>query len=519
MFRKLLCALLLLCVEIAPAQIQSTYEWLRIPTVNVDINASYIDYITALDPDGNVYLSGYKENGFVYGVDAFGDVFLNKYTSDGELLSSTNIHGEAAIFDLKVDHSGNLYMFLGYLDEMQIGNASFDNATDLIRYVLVKLDSNANLLWTYFPNTPDTSMQEGMSMIIAPNNELYLGYGNYMNTYITRLSSDGVELSTIVQTGVNMLTSLDLDAEGNLYATGSCAQLNANYNGVSVPTDLQYTIYLVKYSPTGVFQWVKYREDVTCPLPKLSVHSPEHIYWSSFLWDDSPFDDLAIEGPLNGGTDVFIARLNADGDFLWIRELPGAGSLEQGGQNFLKADGEGNVCFAGNFRGNINWGNNTTVSEGFSNDAIFLMYNPEGELLLATTATSSNDERFDSVVPDNNGNYYLSGMGYQHIQMGDLHHDAGATNYFPFLTKISTQGLSINQPELQSITVYPNPTENYLFVDGVTENTRATLFNLLGQKVKDVIIIPSEPLNITDLPSGIYLLKTEKHTPVKFVKK
>lgn len=191
----------------------------------------------------------------------------------------------------------------------------------------------------------------------------------------------------------------------------------------------------------------------------------------------------------------------------------------QGSQNFLEADSQGNVSFVGKFRGNINWGAQTTISIGMSNDAIFLKYDTQGNLLFVKTASSENQERFDSVVTDSEGNSYLSGLGYNQIQMDELLFGNGVDAYFPFLTKISTQALNVNQPELQSITVYPNPSENYLFIDGVRENTQATLFNLLGQKVKDVIVIPSEPLNITDLPSGIYLLKTEKHTPVKFLKK
>lgn len=255
-------------------------------------------------------------------------------------------------------------------------------------------------------------------------------------------------------------------------------------------------------------------------MPQVAVNTPDEVYFSSLLWDDLPFEGISLEGPIGGGSDFFIAKFNASGAIQWIREVPGAGSVSQGSQNFLEVDHQGNVSFVGEFKGNINWGVQTTVSSGvFYYDALFLKYDAEGNLLFVKTANSENHVRFDSIVTDSEGSSYLSGLGYNQVQMDELLIGNGVNAYFPFLTKISTQGLSVNHPEFQSITVYPNPTENYLFVDGVRENTQATLFNFLGQKVKDVIVIPSEPLNITDLPSGIYLLKTEKHTPVKFVKK
>lgn len=94
---------------------------------------------------------------------------------------------------------------------------------------------------------------------------------------------------------------------------------------------------------------------------------------STFFWDNQSFDDIVVEGPVIGQKDVFIAKLDSSGVFQWVRELPGLGSISHGNQDFLKTDNEGNVCFAGKFKGNINWGDlYNTVSTGITNDAVFL---------------------------------------------------------------------------------------------------------------------------------------------------
>ncbi len=110
-------------------------------------------------------------------------------------------------------------------------------------------------------------------------------------------------------------------------------------------------------------------------------------------------------------------------------------------------------------------------------------------------------------------------LGYNQVQMDELLIGNGVNAYFPFLTKISTQGLNINQPGFQSVTVYPNPAEDVIILEGITEVTEGKIFNMMGQFVKSVRIVPFEVLEVSDLVSGMYWLKTEKYTPVKFIKK
>lgn len=267
MYKKLQCVLLLLFVGSTQSQIQSTYEWLQVQPIDFQWNYELIGYATVLDNQGNVYLAGYKENGIPYGVYVLGDVFLNKYDSNGQLLFTTDLGGEGAIVNLKTDSSGNVLLLMGFLEELQVGDTLFENPSSGIRYVLLKLNSSGNLVWSYFPEIEDSLIDDCMAMTIAPNDEVYIAYGNYMDTYITKIDNSGTEISTIVQTGVSIISSLDLDNEGNLYAAGSCAEINATYNGVLSLTNLIYNWYVVKYSPTAEFQWVKYKEDITCPLP------------------------------------------------------------------------------------------------------------------------------------------------------------------------------------------------------------------------------------------------------------
>lgn len=62
-----------------------------------------------------------------------------------------------------------------------------------------------------------------------------------------------------------------------------------------------------------------------------------------------------------------------------------------------------------------------------------------------------------------------------------------------------------------SIKVYPNPTTDYLIVNGVEGNAVVEIFNLTGQKVLDQNFDSQIRLNI-DLASGVYFLKVKQQT-------
>ena len=70
--------------------------------------------------------------------------------------------------------------------------------------------------------------------------------------------------------------------------------------------------------------------------------------------------------------------------------------------------------------------------------------------------------------------------------------------------------VSILETTQAEISVFPNPAQSHFTVTN-TENANLTLYNILGQKVKQVVGEGENTVIYTeDLPQGIYLLKVEK---------
>ena len=73
---------------------------------------------------------------------------------------------------------------------------------------------------------------------------------------------------------------------------------------------------------------------------------------------------------------------------------------------------------------------------------------------------------------------------------------------------------AINDIAKETISVFPNPAQSHFTVTN-TENANLTLYNILGQQVKQVIGDGENTIIYTeDLPQGIYLLKVEKEGAV-----
>ena len=71
--------------------------------------------------------------------------------------------------------------------------------------------------------------------------------------------------------------------------------------------------------------------------------------------------------------------------------------------------------------------------------------------------------------------------------------------------------LSIENQELEPLLFYPNPSSDYITIEGVEPNVDYAIYDLSGKKLKSGIM-PKDIIDIRALESGIYLLKIENHT-------
>ncbi len=71
----------------------------------------------------------------------------------------------------------------------------------------------------------------------------------------------------------------------------------------------------------------------------------------------------------------------------------------------------------------------------------------------------------------------------------------------------------------ESITVLPNPTTNYIQINGLKEEKTYVIHNILGTKVASGNISNNEKISTRDFANGIYLLTIGSSKTLKFIKK
>ncbi|RYM34584.1 T9SS type A sorting domain-containing protein [Brumimicrobium glaciale] len=76
-----------------------------------------------------------------------------------------------------------------------------------------------------------------------------------------------------------------------------------------------------------------------------------------------------------------------------------------------------------------------------------------------------------------------------------------------------------NIQQIQKVSLYPNPANDFIQVKGISKHENVSVYSVLGMKVFDSVINENEKLDIKGLNNGMYLLKFEDGTALKFLKK
>ncbi len=492
------------------------FSWLQTPNINLPGNPSLTSYPSASDNQGNTFVCGYKDTPFSYNR-VQSNLVLMKYNSSGTLLFSKTLTGDLHAHKLQTDNDGNVYVALDFLTNLSIDNFNLASELFVENPLLIKFSSNGDFLW--HKTLAGEFTNHFAALAIDHNQNLYIGYDDYSSSHVEKIDKNtGETLQTIEQNGVKIISSISVDNESNIYVAGSCAEINAEYNGTPFPAIHQYNTYITKYNPAGQMQWTKYVEDITCPNPIVKARTPDEVYFSSDLFGNFTFDAITAEGPMNGYTDFFLARLNNSGNFVWVKEVPGMGSANPGLSNYLDFDSDGNIYFGGSTRHVIQW--NETVSTNVSTmneDILILKYNPSGDILWAKTAGGNSFDMLHgiTILPDES--LVVTGIAHGNTTFEPLSHSA-SSQYYPFVARLSQSALALPENNLQPIVVYPNPVKNMLTIQSNVQNGVATLYNMLGQTIQNFAVSSNETtIDVSELALGTYVLKLNSSV-VKVIK-
>jgi len=82
-------------------------------------------------------------------------------------------------------------------------------------------------------------------------------------------------------------------------------------------------------------------------------------------------------------------------------------------------------------------------------------------------------------------------------------------------SSLSMEDLTLNS---KNITIFPNPSSNFIQISGLTKTEKYILYNTIGTTINSGSISKNEKIDIKNLTNGLYFLKFENRNTLKFLK-
>jgi hypothetical protein len=458
----------------------------------------------ALDGDDNIYVAGEFEStvDFDPGIGEFNltapgvgthENFILKLDPDGNFIWAKSFGGEAheANNEIKVDGDGNIYC-AGFFE----GTVDLDPGDGMLAYTapgigssfVIKLDTNGDLIWHYVTN--------GMTM----------PHGN--SAYDVVIS----DLGEVTVTG-HFAETVDFDFSADTH------ELTANGE-----TD----VFILRLSADGEFVWVSsFGGSGTDRCFQTRLDAFGHTYITGEFYDSFTLEvgDTEESYTSNGNADIFLAKLDSEGDFSWMKTFGGP-SVDGGRAVYLCADG--NLAITGRYQFMADFDPNDgvfTLESISSTDGYVGKISPTGTLLWVESFGDLGIDFGIDLKEDTEGNIYVSGAFNQSTDLdpGDgFENVTSAGNYDGFLIKLS--GIAGLTPQATTaMAVYPNPANNAVNIEFNESLYQSTIeiVNLSGKVVYSHYYGEQTPRQIKielNQEPGIYFIRVKSlnHADIDF---
>jgi PKD repeat protein len=198
--------------------------------------------------------------------------------------------------------------------------------------------------------------------------------------------------------------SIAADNLGNQYVTGifygitTIGSTTLSSNGVQ-------DIFVAKIDTSGNWLWaISAGGSNSEESWSIVLDTSDHIYITGYFSGTAFFGSTALTS--SGSTDIFIAKIDNNGNWLWAKRAGGAdGDIGAG----IAIDNDSNIYLTGNFVGIAVLGSTTITSNG-EDDIYVAKLDGDGNWLWAISAGGINRTTSQGIALDSSANIYLTGQ-------------------------------------------------------------------------------------------------------------
>ncbi len=333
------------------------------------------------DSSGNIFITGYV------GPDADFD------PGPGIAIKSSNPGRDA--FLAKYDTNGN------YLWAVVVGNPETGTLTsDDPRYeegMDLTIDSDGNVYFTgVFDGTIDSDQSDG-----EDSGDTYVSKNNSRDCFVAEYSSSGSYISGFVigGDGREHCHGIRTGKNGDIYIGGFFTGTADFDPGAGVfnltASGTLFDIFLAKYDKNANLVFAKSTGSLGADQIRpgaFEIDGNDNLYIAGDFSNTVDFDfgtntaNLTANGVANGAGDIFFAKYDKDGNYVWAKGIGGTGG---DAAHRIDIDKAGNVWIAGWFGGTVNFDPGTNIAEftakGSVADIFLAKYDNSGNYQWAKT--------------------------------------------------------------------------------------------------------------------------------------
>lgn len=213
--------------------------------------------------------------------------------------------------------------------------------------------------------------------------------------------------------GQDMGNGIATDAAGNCYVTGSFTT-NVYFGIILLTSAGSYDVFVAKLDTNGNWLWAtRAGASGSDVCNGLCTDASGNSYVTGNYSGTATFGSLSL--PPYGNGDAFISKLDANGNWLWARRAGGASDYDAG--LAIAADGNGNCFATGYFGYTASFGNTSLTCNGWS-DIFVTALDSAGNWLWARGAGAANYDYGYSIATDSGGNCYVAGSFMDTVLFG-----------------------------------------------------------------------------------------------------
>ncbi len=339
------------------------------------------------DSQGNLYHTGYFEGEITFGnsklVSRGGrDIFVAKINKDGGWYWAVSAGGVSTDFgkDIACDNAGNIFVTGYYYSTCYFGNLSV-NASANSEVFIAKLSNTGNWLWAR--TSGGNGFNRGNGIICDNNGNVYVtgsfegncAFGN------TNLSSNGLRDVFVTSLNPNGNWRWTIKAGGNSTDDSYGIKFNSNYSFLGITGFFSTSatfgsntlisaggrdIFVARLDTNANWQWsVSVGSSASEESRAISIDGSGNSIISGFYSNSITFASNTL--PTSADRDVFAARIDRNGNWIWGRNATGTGDDEPFA---LSMDNSGNAYITGFYYSNIKFGSNEVISDNERNSFV-----------------------------------------------------------------------------------------------------------------------------------------------------